>query len=66
MTEVTKYICDVCNTEYSTGEEALECEGTHSAVVETEPTYGAKAVYPAILHVKFENEETMTYCLSKV
>ena len=51
MTEITKYKCDCCGTEYSDEQECIECENSHAQV---EPD---KCV------VKYNQDKELPYCI---
>lgn len=68
MITKTLYICEICNTEYGTREEAEECEKSHLQVNGIESAeyieqlfLGERMPYPSIVNVKFSDNTVMPY-----
>ena len=62
MTEIIKYACDFCGTQYDTKAEALHCEATHNEPTEfdgKEWMFGKK--YPDKLTVRMEDGAECRY-----
>ncbi len=62
MTEITKYICDYCHTEYETSEKCAACEAYHVAPTSyDDPTYSPCAKYPTHVFMTASDNHFIEY-----
>lgn len=65
MTEITKYRCDCCGTEYSDEQECIECENSHA---QAEPdkcigNYDKGKVIPESIYMPFRDENDQFFVM---
>lgn len=63
---ILAYVCESCNTEYTTEVEALECEAKHQkAIGLTASTFNnEESVYPDVVDVRMNDTTIQTYSLA--
>lgn len=66
MKEVKHYICEHCHTEYNDKNTCKSCEDGHKIPVSIDgvhyvPIKNDGSGYPARVHIKMSNGETITY-----
>lgn len=66
MRQVTHYICEYCNTQYSTEVAARDCERSHSLPKKDSIKYNyiwPFKSYPASISITFDDNKTFEYHL---
>lgn len=72
MTEIKKYVCDLCKTEYSTEEKCRKCEERHKTPVKIKgyvhendcATYET-VNFPMYVGIEFQDGEVATYRIAE-